>query len=170
MNCILVAANTGFRANREGVPGGDETLNGVVGTRAGVHVAVAAFQPGIGVRAVREGGASIFMTVGAQLGDCGSFRFLSVRIMAALAVDSSCAMFAGHPLVGGGFVAGTTQLGVWGDSHRSQRVLRIQWTMAAFASHAFQRILSSFAFKAGGVAGQAAGLGAEVSPVLLENR
>ena len=64
-----------------------------------IHMAVAAFQPCLGVGTVRKGILHFFMTVRAQIGDRVCPGCLRVWVVAGLALDICLAMRAGLPLI-----------------------------------------------------------------------
>ena len=112
MDRILVAADAGIRANRERVPGGDQSHGRTARTRAGVHMAIAALQTGIGVCAVREAIAAFLVTIAAQGCNGLGFRSLGMWVVAVFAYDPSGAVNACAPFVGGLLMALRTQFGV----------------------------------------------------------
>ena len=150
--------------------GGHQALDGILGARAGVHVAVGAFQARVGVGAVGERVAAFFVAVGAQLGDAGGFGRLRVGIVAGRALDALLSVHAGTPFSGGGLVARPAQLGIGGDGHGLLGMVGLEGAVAGFAGHAFFRIATRERVIASGVTLQAGGLLAQVTPIALEDR
>jgi len=54
MDGLLMASDAGIRTDRESVPGGRQTADWVILAWGSIHMAVAAFEAGVGVRAVGE--------------------------------------------------------------------------------------------------------------------
>ena len=162
MHGFLVAADAGIGTDRESVSGGNQPADGIGCAWGRVHVAVAAFQAGVGVRAMRESVAFFLMAVGAQGGHRIGHGGLCVRVVAGLALDPGFVVRAGSPFVGRILVAIGAQLGVWSDRHILGRVCGLEWPVAGLAAYASFRVIPGSGIEASRMAFQAGGLLAEL--------
>ena len=140
MYSFLVAANARVGPNGKRVTGGDQPANRALCAGRRVHMAIAAFQPGVGMGAMSERIAHLFMTIRAQRRDRICHWGLAVRIVASLALNAGILMRACPPLVSCGFMAGTAQLCVGCARHRFSWMPWLKRTMTGFASHTNFRI------------------------------
>src|SRR5574341_865577 len=149
--------------------GCDQAFDWAAGARAGIHMAVAAFQPCVRVGAMGEAIAAFFVAIAAQRRDRFSLGGLGVRVMTVFAHNAFTTMHAGTPLIGGLLVASGAKLGIWGNRHDLLWVTRLERAVTGFATDPGFGIFSGCRIIAGRVAFQAGDIGSLSSPVALEN-
>ena len=151
------------------MPGRHQSFDRVIRARAGVHVTVAAFQTGVGMRPVGEAVTALLMAVGAQ-GSYG-FRFgsLAVWVVAGLALDASVAVDTGLPFVGCGFMTGGAQFSVWCDRHGCVGMSGLEWPVTGFAGDSLFNVPAARRIPAGGVTLQAGDIRSDFAPIPLKD-
>ena len=104
------------------------------------------------MRTMREGTTAILVAGCEQLGDRISFGVLGMGVMAGLALDTLLPMDGSPPFIGGGFMAGATQVSVGCDGHRRIGMGGLERSMAGFACNPGFSIFTRLRIKTGRVA------------------